>query len=90
MSCYYVYILKGKDGSFYTGLTHDLKRRIGEHKNGLSVCTKNLRPIKLIFYCCFVSKAITAQFEQYLKSHSGRSFRDKHLVSEDASNTRQE
>ncbi|HEY4516694.1 MAG TPA: GIY-YIG nuclease family protein [Candidatus Paceibacterota bacterium] len=31
---YYVYILKCKDGSLYTGITTDLKRRFAEHKEG--------------------------------------------------------
>ena len=32
---FYVYILKCKDGSYYTGHTDDLERRIAEHKIGL-------------------------------------------------------
>ncbi len=31
---YYVYILKCADGSLYTGITTDLKRRLAEHKSG--------------------------------------------------------
>jgi len=31
---YFVYIIKCKDGSFYTGITTDVVRRFGEHKNG--------------------------------------------------------
>ncbi len=30
---WFVYILKCKDGSFYTGITNDLKRRFSEHKD---------------------------------------------------------
>ena len=30
---WYVYILKCKDGSLYTGITNDLERRFLEHKN---------------------------------------------------------
>jgi putative endonuclease len=30
---YFVYILECKDGSLYTGITTDLKRRFREHKN---------------------------------------------------------
>jgi putative endonuclease len=30
---WYVYILKCKNGSFYTGMTCDLARRFNEHKN---------------------------------------------------------
>lgn len=30
---YFVYLLKCKDNSIYTGITTDLKRRFAEHKN---------------------------------------------------------
>lgn len=31
---YFVYILKCKDGSLYTGITTDLPRRLEEHRSG--------------------------------------------------------
>lgn len=31
---YFVYILKCRDGSFYTGITTDVNRRFSEHKAG--------------------------------------------------------
>ena len=31
---YFVYILKCKDGTLYTGITTDLARRLTEHKSG--------------------------------------------------------
>lgn len=31
---YFVYILKCKDGTLYTGITTDLDRRLSEHKSG--------------------------------------------------------
>ena len=31
---YFVYILKCKDGTLYTGITTDLARRLAEHKSG--------------------------------------------------------
>jgi putative endonuclease len=31
---YFVYILKCKDGSLYTGITTDLARRLAEHTSG--------------------------------------------------------
>jgi putative endonuclease len=31
---YFVYILKCRDGSLYTGITTDLKRRLEQHKSG--------------------------------------------------------
>lgn len=31
---YFVYILKCRDGTLYTGITTDLARRLAEHKSG--------------------------------------------------------
>ena len=31
---YYVYILQCKDGSYYTGVTNNIERRLWEHETG--------------------------------------------------------
>jgi putative endonuclease len=31
---YFVYIIECSDKSLYTGITNDLERRLGQHKNG--------------------------------------------------------
>jgi putative endonuclease len=48
---YYVYILKCSDGSYYTGSTADLSKRIYEHQQGFesSAYTFRRRPIQLIW-----------------------------------------
>jgi putative endonuclease len=33
---FYTYIISCKDGSLYTGYTTDIKRRLGEHRNGIN------------------------------------------------------
>ncbi|MEK7228366.1 MAG: GIY-YIG nuclease family protein, partial [Patescibacteria group bacterium] len=45
---YYVYILKLKDGSYYSGYSNELKTRVKDHQQGKVATTKNNRPIKLI------------------------------------------
>ena len=77
---YYVYVLKCSDNTYYAGLTHNLKKRINEHENGIRSCVKHKRPVKLIFYCCFSNKNIAVKFERYLKTHSGKAFMIKHLI----------
>jgi putative endonuclease len=32
---YFVYLLRCKDGTIYTGITTDVKRRLQEHKDGI-------------------------------------------------------
>ena len=54
---HFVYILKCADGTFYTGCTTDLKRRVAEHNGEGSGTTKaagarytrSRRPVKLIY-----------------------------------------
>ncbi|MFA6257363.1 MAG: GIY-YIG nuclease family protein [Candidatus Paceibacterota bacterium] len=51
---YYLYILKCADGSLYTGITTDLKRRVGEHNGeGGSRAgaryTASRRPVKIVY-----------------------------------------
>jgi len=47
----YMYILECADGSYYTGSTWDLDRRLREHQNGEGANhTKKRLPVKLIYY----------------------------------------
>ncbi len=48
---WYVYILKCSDGSFYTGITKDLKKRVEEHNNSRlgAKYTRGRRPVKLVY-----------------------------------------
>ncbi|MBE9116684.1 GIY-YIG nuclease family protein [Lusitaniella coriacea LEGE 07157] len=46
----YMYILECSDGSFYTGSTKDLPRRLWQHQNGLGANhTKKRLPVKLVY-----------------------------------------
>ena len=46
----YVYILKCNDGTFYTGSTWNVERRLWQHQNGLGAnYTKERLPVKLAF-----------------------------------------
>ena len=51
MKSYYVYILASKrNGTLYTGITNDLKRRVYEHKNNLIVGFTQKYNIHLLVY----------------------------------------
>ena len=77
---YYIYLLKLADGAIYTGSTGDVKKRVAKHDKGDVLATKGKRPIKLVFYCAFKTKNQAINFEKYLKSGSGQSFRNRHLA----------
>ncbi|MFH1326337.1 MAG: GIY-YIG nuclease family protein [Candidatus Falkowbacteria bacterium] len=48
---WYTYILQCKGGSFYTGVTTDLKRRVEEHNSSTlgAKYTRGRRPVKLVY-----------------------------------------
>ena len=55
----YTYILKCKDGTFYTGWTNNLEKRLKDHNEGKGAkYTKARRPVELVYY---------EAFEQYAK-----------------------
>ena len=77
-SMYYVYIVRLKSGKFYTGFTSNLRARINRHRRKNPTKTTAIDPIdKLLFYCAFSEKTGALSFETYLKSSSGKAFRNK-------------
>ncbi len=77
---YYTYILQMNNKEYYAGFTDDLKRRVKEHSTGRVQTTSVNLPIKLVWYGCFTEKKKASDFEKYLKSSSGFSFRNKRLL----------
>ena len=70
---YYVYVLRSlKDGLFYIGYSEDLKTRVKDHNAGKNLSTKNRRPLELIFYEAFPSKAAALRREAYFKTSKGK------------------
>jgi len=48
---YYVYIMASQSGVLYTGVTNDLNRRVGEHKEGqIPGFTKRYKVSRLVYY----------------------------------------
>lgn len=47
---WYIYIVRCRDGTLYTGITTDLDRRIKDHNRGTgSKYTASRRPVKLVY-----------------------------------------
>ena len=76
---HYVYILKNKYGKHYVGLTDDVNRRVAEHNRGKISTAAKYAPWKLCNFSGFSDREKAADYEKYLKSGSGRTFRKRHL-----------
>ena len=68
---FYVYILQCSDGTYYTGVTNNLNRRLSEHKNGeASEYTKQRLPVKLMRSFVFNDIREAIAFEKQVKGWS--------------------
>jgi len=77
---WYVYLLKCKDNTIYTGCTSNLKERMLRHKNSNVKYTSSRLPFKLITCIAFSDKYKAYDFEKYLKSGSGKAFSQKRFI----------
>lgn len=65
---HYVYIVKCADGTYYTGYTNDLKRRIKQHNAGEGAkYTKGRRPVELVHSEQFETKSEAMKREYEIK-----------------------
>jgi putative endonuclease len=65
---HYVYIVKCADGTYYTGYTNDLKRRIKQHNAGEGAkYTKGRRPVELVHSEQFETKSEAMKREYKIK-----------------------
>lgn len=79
---YYSYILlSSKFHLFYFGSTNNLKSRLELHNSGKVTSTKPYIPWRLVWYGAFETETEARNFEQYLKTGSGKAFAYKRLVS---------
>ncbi|MEK7213427.1 MAG: GIY-YIG nuclease family protein [Patescibacteria group bacterium] len=71
---YYLYILKCSDGTLYTGITVDLKRRVGEHNTSKlgAKYTRSRRPVKLVYSKKFRNRSLATKAETEMKGLSRR------------------
>ncbi|MFA6520356.1 MAG: GIY-YIG nuclease family protein [Candidatus Paceibacterota bacterium] len=69
---YHLYILKCADGTFYTGITTDLKRRVEEHNSSNlgAKYTHGRRPVKMVYFKKFKNRSTASHEEARIKSLS--------------------
>lgn len=67
----YTYIVKCDDGTFYTGWTTDLKKRIQTHNQGKGAkYTKSRLPVELVYYETHETKQEAMRREYAIKQLS--------------------
>ncbi len=69
---YHLYILKCADETLYTGITVDLKRRIGEHNSSElgAKYTRSRRPVELAYSKKFRNRSTASREEARIKALS--------------------
>ena len=71
MAKYWIYMLKCRDGSYYTGRTENLEKRIDEHMAGKgSQWTRRRLPVKLVFSQEMPNHDLAYQAEMQIKKWS--------------------
>ena len=78
---FYTYILRSlsQPEQRYTGVTEDLKARLTKHNAGEVPHTSKFKPWRIQTAIAFDNKEKACEFEAYLKTHSGRSFANRHF-----------
>ena len=70
---HYVYIVKCSDGTYYTGYTNDLEKRLLAHNTGKGAkYTRNRLPVKLLYQEAFSSKQEAMSAEALFKKRLTR------------------
>jgi putative endonuclease len=70
-SGHYVYVLECADGSFYTGYTTDVERRVAEHDAGEGAkYTRGRTPVELLYTESFGSRSAAMRREHEIKCFS--------------------
>ena len=69
-----VYVLKDRTGKLYKGVTNNLERRLGEHKNGKTRTTSRMDDLGVVYTEVYDNFKEARKREVYLKSAAGRRF----------------
>ena len=65
---HYVYVVQCSDGSYYTGYTTDVQRRVAEHNEGEGAkYTRGRRPVTLVHVESFEDQSRAMQREYAIK-----------------------
>jgi len=63
----WLYVIRSREGKYYTGITNDIERRLKEHRGGESKSTKNYRGIELVWTKVFSERKEAREWEVRIK-----------------------
>lgn len=68
----YLYIVRCRDGTLYTGVTNNLEKRLLEHNMGVNpeAYTFKRRPVELVYYEMFQNYNLAFEVETRIKKWS--------------------
>ncbi len=67
-SDHYVYVVECSDGTYYTGYTTDVERRVAEHNDGTGArYTRGRQPVELVHVESFDTQSDAMQREYAIK-----------------------
>ena len=68
---HFTYILRCQDGTYYTGYTTDIEKRVAVHNQGLGAkYTRGRTPVELVYFESFSSKSEALKREHAIKKFS--------------------
>ncbi len=75
MSRWFVYLVRCSDGTYYTGVTTDVERRVAEHngKSGMhkgAKYTQSRRPVMLVYQEAVNNRSLAQQREYVIRRFS--------------------
>ena len=81
---HYCYILQCSDGSFYTGCTNHLQKRLAVHNEGKGArYTRARRPCRLVYWEEFETKKEAMQREYEIKHKYSRKDKERLITGQD-------
>ena len=82
-SSYYVYMVECSDGTYYTGITTDIERRVVEHNTSEKGAkyTRARRPVKLVYSEEYPDRSSASKREWEIKNKFTRAEKQKLLLS---------
>lgn len=81
---YHVYIVKCADGTFYTGITNDLEKRLQQHNGerwGGARYTRGRGPVEFVYLEKYKNRSEASKREYYIK-HSLNHQQKQELISQ--------